>query len=243
MISQDISAYESTNIYEYDNSIMARYYPKRIGELLEAAGGTRTESCLELGIGYGYTAEIFSGIFKRYVVLDGDKKMIQRFREKFPNVKVEIIETYFESWESEERFDVIVLGFVVEHVDDPVAILMKYKKFLRKDGRMFITAPNAEALNRRIGVKAGILSDITQLSDNDIRFGHKRYYTIQSLRKDISRAGLSIKKEEGIFLKVMTTKQMIDLKLGSNIINGFLEMGKEYPELSLGLLIEVGIGD
>lgn len=236
MINQDVSIYSKGNIYEFDNNIMMNYYPRRIIELV----GNKNRTCLELGIGYGVTTEIFSESFDSYTVLDGDKEIIKRYKNMYPNTKAKIIETYFENWNTEEIFDVIVLGFILEHVEKPNKILSKYARFLSPKGKMYITVPNAEALNRRVGKEAGILPDIFQLSETDIRFGHKRYYTLESLRQEIraENVGLKVTKEEGIFLKPITTAQMISLNLTDNIIDGFLNVGRQYPELCLGLLVE-----
>lgn len=236
MINQDVSIYNESNIYEFDNSIISNYYPRRIMELV----GNRYSSCLELGIGYGITTEILSDFFDRYVVLDGDKNIIDRYIKTYPDTKAKIVETYFEDWETEETFDTIVLGFVLEHVENPNKILKKYARFLAPKGKMFIAVPNAEALNRRIGVEAGILSDIFKLSETDIRSGHKRYYSLETLRKEIltEDVGLKILNEEGIYLKPITTAQMLSLNLSENVIKGFLNVGRHYPELCLGLLVE-----
>ena len=63
MIDQNIAVYEKNNIYEFDNNIILHEYPRRIAEILikeEAAA----QSCLELGIGHGYSTEFFSKFFK-----------------------------------------------------------------------------------------------------------------------------------------------------------------------------------
>lgn len=233
-MEHDIEVYGEDNVYEYDNNIMMHYYPKRIIQLLDSS-----KSCLELGIGHGYTTTIFSQYFKRHVVLDGDKDIIDRFRNKFPDIETQIIKTYFEDWETKDKFDVIIMGFVLEHVKEPQIILNKYKKILKQNGKIFIIVPNAEALNRRVGKEAGILTELTELSENDIRLGHKRYYSLKTLLRECQEAGLKAVRQEGIYLKPVTTKQMVSLKLSKEIINGFLAVGKDYPELSLGILLEV----
>ena len=236
MIDQDVNVYSKGNIYEYDNNIISDYYPRRIIELV----GEKNSTCLELGIGYGTTTEIFSSFFDQYTVLEGDRKMIDRYHSMHPNTNAKIIETYFEDWNTRDTFDVIILGFILEHVEEPDKILKKYASFLSEGGKMYITVPNAESLNRRIGKEAGILQDILELSENDIRFGHKKYYTLDSLRKEIlaDNIGLKITKEEGIYLKPITTTQMMSLGLSDDIINSFLKVGRDYPELCLGLMIE-----
>ena len=194
---------------------------------------------MELGIGHGYSTEFFSNYFKKYVVLDGDKEIINKFKKEHSTVPVNIVETFFEDYCTDEKFDIIICGFVLEHVDDPKVILDKYKELLAPRGKMFITVPNAEALNRRIGVEAGILESTLMLSEHDIRCGHKRYYTVDTLEEVITESGLRTVTKEGIFLKPITTTQMISLDLSDEIIEGMLKVGRGYPELCLGLLFEV----
>ena len=45
-------------------------------------------------------------------MLEGSPAVIANFRKKSPDCRAEIIETYFESFESNEQFDIIVMGFV-----------------------------------------------------------------------------------------------------------------------------------
>ena len=83
---------------------------------------------------------------------------------------------------------------------------------------MFVTVPNAEVLNRRLGHLAGLLPDMLQLSEHDLLLGHKRYYTVASLRNDILQAGYAIRRLEGIYLKPLTTRQMLSLNLDDRVI-------------------------
>ena len=140
---------------------------------------------------------------------------------------------------TDERFDVIIMGFILEHVDDPLQILRYYRQFLTPNGKMFLAVPNAEALNRRLGHLAGMLDDMTALSENDHLQGHKRFYTVKTFTNDIEEAGYRTVWMEGIYLKPLTTRQMISLKLGEKIIRSMCEIGVNYPELSLGILVEV----
>ncbi len=235
-IKQDIEVYDKNNIYAFDIKYMLHYYSHRVMKLTNKAS-----SCLELGIGDGYTTELLSFFFDKYLVLEGDKKIIERFKHEFPRVNTRIVETYFEEWTTEEKFDAIIIGFVLEHVDDPIFILNKYKKMLKPEGKLFIAVPNAESLNRRVGVYAGLLKDIKQLSENDIKAGHKRYYTLSSLREEVLKAGLVITREEGLFLKPITTAQMSKLNFTKEIVEGYLNVGKQYPELCLGIMMETVI--
>lgn len=233
-LDKHVVAYQGDSPYDFDNKILLNWYPQRVLRHAEERG-----SILELGLGHGVTANIFSGYFERHVVLEGSAAVIRNFREKNPSSNAKIVETYFEEFVTDECFDVIIMGFILEHVDDPQQILRYYRQFLTPNGKMFLAVPNAEALNRRLGHLAGMLDDMTALSENDHLQGHKRFYTVKTFTNDIEEAGYRTVWMEGIYLKPLTTTQMISLKLGEKIIRSMCEIGVSYPELSLGILVEV----
>lgn len=233
-LDKHVRAYQGDNLYDFDNEILLNWYPQRVLHRAEGA-----HSLLELGLGHGYATGIFSRHFKRHVVLEGSSAVIQNFRNKNPACKAEIVEAYFESFLTEERFDVIVMGFILEHVDDPLLILRRFRNFLSPGGKMFLAVPNAEVMNRRLGHLAGLLDDVTALSNNDLLLGHKRYYTKESLIAAVVATGCRIDQLEGIYLKPFTTSQIISLQLDRKIIEALCMIGIDYPELSCGLLAEI----
>lgn len=235
-LDSHVRAYQGDNIYDFDNEIQLRWYPERIMQC-----STGAQSLLELGLGHGITATTFAPHFKRHVVIDASPAVIANFRQRYPRAKIEIVESYFEIFETPDKFDVIVFGYILEHVDNPVLILKHFRKFLNPNGRMFVTVPNAEVLNRKLGHLAGMLPDMQQLSEHDLLLGHKRYYTVQSLTKDVEEAGYIVKRMEGIYLKPLTTSQMLSLMLDDRIIDALCQVGVDYPELSCGLLVELAI--
>lgn len=233
-LDNHVAAYTGSNLYDFDNRILLNWYPARIASLCAGAA-----SLLELGLGHGYTTSILAQNFPRHLVLDGSPAVIANFRSMWPDCPAEVRQTYFETFESDERFDVIVMGFILEHVDDPVQIMDIYRRFLKPGGRMFVAVPNAEVLNRRLGHLAGLLPDMEALSENDYLLGHQRYYTVKTLSADIDQAGYDIVKLEGIYLKPLATSQMVSLNLSEAIIRSFCEVGVDYPELSCGIMAEI----
>jgi 2-polyprenyl-3-methyl-5-hydroxy-6-metoxy-1,4-benzoquinol methylase len=124
LLDNYLKAYEGDLQYDFDNEILLNWYPQRILK--------HTQNCkalLELGLGHGYTTSIFSKQFNRHVVLDGSAAIIKNFQTKYPDCKAEIVETYFEEFETNEKFDLIVMGFILEHVDDPIQILKHFINF------------------------------------------------------------------------------------------------------------------
>jgi SAM-dependent methyltransferase len=229
-----VAAYQGKTIYDFDNEVLLTWYPKRIAHVVKDP-----RSVLDLGLGHGFATDIFSDRCARHVVLEGSPAVIQNFKLKFPDNRSEVIETYFEEFDTEERFDLIVMGFILEHVDDPLLILNRFRKFLTPTGKLFVAVPNAEVMNRRLGNLAGMLPDMEALSENDLLLGHKRYFAIDSLTKLVSDAGYKIEKMEGIYLKPFATRQILSLDLADDIIQALCEIGIEYPELSCAILAQL----
>lgn len=235
-LDSHVVAYQGNSLYDFDNHILLAWYPQRV---LHFAGAAR--SLLELGLGHGYTTDIFSRRFERHLVLEGSAAVIRNFRERHPNCPSEIVETFFETFDTEERFDIIVMGFILEHVADPMPVLRRFRNFLAPGGKIFVAVPNAQALNRRLGNLMGLLDNITQLSENDQLLGHLRFYTVESLTKDLALAGYGIDRLEGIYLKPFTTSQILSLDLDQKAIDALCQVGIDYPELCCGLFVEISV--
>lgn len=236
-IRQNIRAYTKENIYDFDNNIILHHYPQMIFKRL----GTefpKNMSLLELGLGHGYSALEFKGKFDRHTILEGDDAVIEKFNIEHKEHNIRIIHTFFEDYDADEKYDLIIMGFILEHVEDPVFILEKYKDYLAENGKLFVAVPNAEALNRRLGHECGLLPDMTQLSKADYDLGHKRYFTVKSIIDTCRDANLKVDAVEGIYLKPFTTKQILSLNLDESVIRAMCTVGQGYPELSTGILVE-----
>jgi SAM-dependent methyltransferase len=236
ILDNHVRAYEGELQYDFDNEILLNWYPQRILNFTKP-----TDSFMELGLGHGFTTNIFSKYFSQHLVLEGSPAVIANFKKRYPDCSCKIVETYFEEFKSDEKFDVIVMGFILEHVDDPVQILRHFKQFLAPGGKMFVSVPNAEVLNRRLGHLAGLLDDMTTLSENDLILGHQRYYTLQTLTNDVEKSGYKVERTEGIYLKPFTTSQMISLEFDKKILDALCLAGIDYPELCCGILMELKV--
>ncbi|PQJ83338.1 class I SAM-dependent methyltransferase [Aliivibrio sifiae] len=235
-LDKSITAYKQSFSYELDNQLMLNWYPKRVAKKMVDG------KLLELGVGHGYSCKQFARQVDEYTILDGSPAVISQFRENNPDLNhIKIVETYFENYESPELYDNIVMGFVLEHVEDPGLILRKYKKFLTTEGRLFISVPNASSLHRQLAHLAGMLPDIKKLSESDKELGHLRYFTVDSLKKLVEVSGYEVISIEGLFLKPFTTAQITSLDLDDEIFDALMKKGVDYPELSTGILLEAKV--
>jgi len=228
-ISQDLDqfagAYQPGALYALDNELILNWYPHRV--LDQAKGG----SLLELGVGHGYATRILNGHFERHVIVDGSGAVIEQFKAQNPDLSLEMVESYFETFDTEERFDTICMGFVLEHVDDPADILTRFRRFLAPGGSIFVTVPNAESMHRRVGNAAGLLPDVFTLGEGDLQFGHQRLFSVGGMNALLEQCGYEPVKSEGLFFKPLTTGQIQKLDLTPEILQGLMAVGVDYPEL------------
>lgn len=227
------SEYQPNAATEIENDLILNWYPHRIIERFK-----HVPALLELGLGHGFTAKIFSQTCEHYTVVDGSSVVINQFRAANPGFKGEIVEGYFEDYTPSASFDVIVMGFVLEHVDEPDIILKRYRAYLKPGGRLYVTVPNAKSMNRRLGLEMGMIDDIYSLNANDIALGHQRQFCRETLRQTVEGAGYRVTHEEGIYLKPLplgVLKTLPDFKAN---LQAMLRVGVKFPELCVGLLME-----
>jgi len=234
------NAYQETFHFYDENILMLSWYSKKISNALR---GYNCKTIMSLGIGHKIvTKTIWSDLGKmleKYIIIEGSSEIINDFQKEIQQSdKIQIANSLFEEFDTNEKFDAIEIGFVLEHVDDPLLLIKQYTKFLKSSGTIFIAVPNARSLHRLIGHQAGILDNLYRLSDHDRALGHKRYFDQASLVKLIEESGLNIAVIEGLFLKPFSTAQLKSLELPKEVINALFHIGVKYPEISNAIYIE-----
>jgi len=233
-------AYEDQFEFHDENLVTLAWYAKRIIRSIKSRPHKRI---LSLGIGHQVLAtaiiDTLCPSLTSYTLIEGSREIIDTFRSKMSlPANVELIHTYFEEYRPTGKFDAIEMGFVLEHVNDPAAIVQQFSKYLVPDGTMFIAVPNARSLHRLIGHEAGLLDNVYRLSPEDLQLGHQRYFDYTSLCKLVLDAGLKVVNTEGILLKPLTTGQLRSLNLPSAVVEGLLKVGVTLPTICNSMLVE-----
>lgn len=236
------SAYQQQFKFYDENLWYLSWYAKRMCSVIRSR---KLESVLSLGIGHRTVSEALMAEMvhsvKRYSILEGSPEIISSFRNDHPLDSVQLIQTYFEDFETNDQFDAIEMGFVLEHVDDPALILRKFRSFLSPKGSLFVAVPNARSLHRLIGHEAGLLDNLYKLSPQDLELGHKRYFDLQKITKMVLDAGYVIVNTEGLMLKPVTGDQLKKLEFKENVIEALFKIGVHYPEISNCIYLEAAI--
>ena len=190
---------------------------------------------LELGSFKGDFTERLKPFFNDITCIEASNEAVVIAQKKIGN-KITFINKTFEELDLELKYDNIILTHVLEHVDDPIALLKRINnEWLSERGRLFLVCPNANAASRQIAVKMGLISHNSAVTSSEAEHGHKRTYSLDSLESDISKSDLKIAYKSGIFFKALANFQW-DKLLHTDIISkeyleGCFQLGKEYPDL------------
>jgi len=216
------------------NGYMTKY---RVDTILDRCpqGGT----LLDIGSADAFMSEILSLYYTKITAVDGSDKLIECAKQKTQKNNIEFVYSLIEDFKTSERFNVVLLSFILEHVVDPVSVLKKTKLFLAKNGIMFVMVPNALSLHRRVGQKLGLISTFSSLNKTDIRQGHRRVYTTETLIKDITDAGLKVLERGTFFIKPFANPQM-EL-INREICDTLYKVSKDISELELGSMIYIKV--
>ena len=83
-------------------------------------------------------------VAKKIVGLDMNKEGIERLKEKGYDVRLQNVE---EKFDLKEKFDVVLVEEVLEHLNNVGMAFENIRRHLKKDGLLIITTPNAHALS------------------------------------------------------------------------------------------------
>jgi len=218
-------------------SVEERFLTKATLELVSPLSVNK--SVLQMGLGNGIIARFLDKVVSNQVVIEGSKRILEEFSFGAKNTK--FINSFFEDFTTENKYDLILANHVLEHVINPVDVLNHVKNFLTKEGIIFITVPNANSIHRLIGVEMQIIQSKYELHGSDKKAGHRRVYDYQKLEEDIEKASLNIVDSGGYNLKMVSLAQMKDWpeELLDAIFTVSLSMPKYVP--TFGLFVQITI--
>lgn len=191
---------------------------------------------LELGPADGVMTGLLLPHFERLTIVEGAAALLAGIPDAPNLVKVHSL---FEAFEPDTRYDTIVMEHILEHIEQPVALLERAKKWLAPSGRILAGVPNGHSIHRLAAVKMGLLAHPCQLNARDHQLGHRRVYTPATFRADIAAAGLEVVDAGGVYFKPLSNQQIQD-NWNEAMIEGFYELGKDFPEHTAELYVVCG---
>jgi 2-polyprenyl-3-methyl-5-hydroxy-6-metoxy-1,4-benzoquinol methylase len=201
---------------------------------------------LELGSFKGDFTKRLLPYFQDITCVEASEEAIE-MAKKEGNSNIKFVHSLFEEAKLAAKYDNIILTHVLEHIDDPVALLKRINdEWLSDGGRLFLVCPNANAPSRQIAVKMGLITHNAAITPAEKEHGHRITYSLDTLERDVKASGLKAVHRSGIFFKALANFQW-DKLLETDIISreyleGCYQLGQIYPDLcsSIFLMCEKG---
>lgn len=221
--------------YDFDTRVMHGYFLRSFKPFL------RPGSVLELGSFRGDFTERLLDRFDDVTCVEASGEALEIARTRFGS-RVSYFHTTFEEASLPRRYDNVVLTHVLEHLDEPVAILQRInREWLSPRGRLFLVCPNANAPSRQIAVKMGLIAHNAAVTSSEYEHGHRRTYSLDTLERDATSAGLRVIHRAGIFFKALANFQWDQVMSAGIVSHAYLDgcyaLGQQYPELCASVFL------
>jgi 2-polyprenyl-3-methyl-5-hydroxy-6-metoxy-1,4-benzoquinol methylase len=226
--------------YNFDFDVMHRFMMQSFEPFFKEG------NCLELGSFKGDFTKRLVPRFDDITCVEASNEAIGIAEAAFGS-KVKFVNALFEEVDLPVKYDNIILTHVLEHLDNPVAVMKRINdEWLSDKGRFFLVCPNANAPSRQIAVKMGLITHNAAITPAEAAHGHRITYSLDTLERDAVAAGLRVVHRSGIFFKALANFQW-DRLLNTDIISeeylqGCFQLGQVYPDLcsSIFLMCEKG---
>lgn len=219
--------------YDFDN-VLRRYMLRTfLPNMLEG-------ETLELGSYRGEFTQLLVDAGAKVTVVEAAGDLVEHLRQRL-GAAATLIHSTFEQVELEPKYSNIFLMHTLEHLDDPVGVLQRTRRWLTPNGKLFLVVPNAYAPSRQIAVKMGLISHNNAVTEGERQHGHRATYSFDTLEAEAVAAGLDVIQRGGVFFKALANYQF-DRLLGTDIISeayldGCYKLGMIYPELCASIYL------
>ena len=129
--------------------IRHKLYQRRLRQVIDRFKGKSEIELLDVGCGDGWMLDLYKSV---------DPTRIRTYGVDFDPAVCKVAESFghtvfctrFEAYARSQRFDIVNLSHVIEHVSDPVAVCKKAFEVLRPDAILVLETPNFETWDCRI---------------------------------------------------------------------------------------------
>lgn len=141
------------------------------------------------------------------------------------------------------KFDYMVVSSLLHELDEPDEFLEVLKKLCSENTVVHINVPNARSIHRLIAKEMGMISNIYELSDLQIRMQRRRVYDVELLVETVKNAGFEILEHGSYLPKFLTSEQMEEILdkgvISEEIFHGLDGLSSYLPEYGSEVYVQV----
>jgi SAM-dependent methyltransferase len=174
-------------------------------------------------------------------ILEAASNHIDKAREAFSdNPRVKIFHTLFEDYVPIEKYDTILMSGVIKHIPDDVGFLRKARSWLKPDGVVIACTQNSRSFHKRLGTYMGLELAPDAPNETDNKVFNIHIYDRFKWRALFLEAGYEVEKVQGVFLKTLSTEQLMYLGEKYDVIqimNGLKQLAEELQDYAWYLFL------
>lgn len=181
------------------------YKPKKI---LEVGAGTQSQLLLDYD-------------FEELKIIEPNRNFYNLNNDLINDhqiINASIDNCYFESFNSDSSYDLILLSSLLHEIEDLGVFFKKLTDICSSNTVIHINVPNSNSFHRLLAKSMGIIKNTSEKSSRNIKLQTSRIFDIISLEKLISEYNFKILHTESFFIKPFTHSQMQKM-LDDNIIS------------------------
>ncbi len=230
-MSRDYDSEMKDGINKYNYTFDDKMNRFKVKKLLEIIDTSNVENVLEVGCFEGGMTKVLNEYFADVDVVEPSRTCVEKMKAAgYENTFIcEILENY----ETEKRYNLIIISHTLEHIRDRTAALKKAESLLAPGGYLYVVVPNGTSISRLIAHNLKLLPYPCCVTDGEREHGHFITYDLYTLERDARSTDLEIVSKGGIVLKVFGNKQYDSAFQHGIVDDAFLEacfqLGKERP--------------
>jgi SAM-dependent methyltransferase len=158
------------------------------------AGLPRGLRVLDVGCGSGvHGAELHRLYGHRVVGVDLSASSIEKAKTRLAEAYVtDVTQPEAYPFRGHQQFDVILFSDMLEHLTDPLNVLVRHYRLLAPGGQLLISLPNVAIWNVRLAL---LLGQFEYGDTGTLDRTHMRFFTRRSFRRFLSEASLAVSRD------------------------------------------------
>lgn len=136
---------------------------------------------LDIGCGSASTYVDHEGAISHYTGIDADPEIVNRLKQSFPEATFYTKNIDTDALDMSERFDIILLVAVIEHVYNQRHLFEQMIRVLKPNGRIVITSPTpfGNDVILRLGSAVGLFYKEKGINDHKVIYNKQRFSIIE----------------------------------------------------------------
>ena len=190
--------------YYNDKSVHYGIGHTRLRKILDLAKNSFGGKILDIGCARGYLGRRIKEMGGKYVAgIEISQEAAQEAKTVLDKVYVFDVQKHWLPEVKEQKFELVILSELLEHVFDPVFVLKNVSEILLSNGEVVITTPNFMVWTNRIRFLFG---NFKYQEQGMFDFGHIRWFTYQYLQDVLKKSGFKIVQENHIIFPGKLTR-------------------------------------